>query len=71
MPVLQPTPHVSHTSKFEPVVVPDVNVVDTSGGEHSGALPEHPDQVQPEVTDTHPVNVQAEQERRNPQRNRR
>jgi hypothetical protein len=70
LPVMQPTPHVSHASEFEPVVVPDVNVVDTSG-EHSGALPEHPDQVQPEVTDTHPVNVQAEQEQRYPQRTRR
>jgi hypothetical protein len=35
LPVMQPTPHVSRASEFEPVVVPDVNVVDTSG-EHSG-----------------------------------
>jgi hypothetical protein len=51
LPVLQPTPHASHTAEFEPNVVQNVNVVDTSG-EHSDALPEHPDQVQPEATDT-------------------
>jgi hypothetical protein len=61
---------VSHASQFESAVVPNVNVADING-KHSGALPEHPDQVQPEVTDTHPVDAQAEQERRYPQRNRR
>jgi hypothetical protein len=70
LPVLQPTPHVSRTSEIEHECIPQVPCDDTSG-EHSGALPEHPDQVQPEESDTLSAHMQEVTQPRYPQRSRR
>jgi hypothetical protein len=59
LPALQSTLHVSRTSETEQDGMPNVLVADPTG-EHGIALPEYPDHLQYEASDTHSVNMQAE-----------